>query len=367
MTDSYSALTITEMGGQKRKITLTGRALPFRPISFGSEFRAEFTHYPGSPQATMQMLGPKEGTTSIKGFWHDRYIKTDTVTLFDSSPATVTSEENAEWHVVADVMELAMLFDDVCHSGQVITLAWDAYVRVGVMRKFTATPHRKEDIEWEAEFEWASQGQPEQVPRVSDELDTQGLTTGLYGLAQKLKVLVRTVTDPVASFQAQLNDSLADVEAAVQTVASTGQLLTNVATAPAEALARIGGTLTFMASAANNMKAICQHAYEVATLSTDSVAALVMHAEESRQIAIQARETRDSATRSRSDVARYVPESADLLGTYLARGGEDLRAVARRYYGTPDAWRALAAFNGLATSQLTAGMELFIPRMTTRG
>jgi hypothetical protein len=57
--------------------------------------------------------------------------------------------------------------------------------------------------------------------------------------------------------------------------------------------------------------------------------------------------------------AQRRPESDTQI--HVGFAGENLRDVANKYYGNSNLWLALAAFNGLVDSTLTAGQEVIIP------
>ena len=69
-----SSFIIREITGLQRVLELQGRAMPYRGLKVGGDMRAEVTWYPGSPVGSLQILGPKEGETTIHGTWKDRFI-----------------------------------------------------------------------------------------------------------------------------------------------------------------------------------------------------------------------------------------------------------------------------------------------------
>ena len=81
-----------------------------------------------------------------------------------------------------------------------------------------------------------------------------------------------------------------------------------------------------------------------------------LYASEGRR---DARNLRDEAEIRRRAL---ITEDGNFIGVYRARGNEDLRAVSRLYFGTPDQWRQIMLDNAITESILEDGQELRIYR-----
>ena len=83
------------------RLVLTGRALPYRPITLEGTQELEVVWYPGFPNATAQALGPHEEKTTIKGFWKDRFLQAVDV---GTAPAQLDGQDV---NSAADLIEAA--------------------------------------------------------------------------------------------------------------------------------------------------------------------------------------------------------------------------------------------------------------------
>jgi len=83
-------------------------------------------------------------------------------------------------------------------------------------------------------------------------------------------------------------------------------------------------------------------------------------------ISSEARDLRDVAIED-SDSFNLDEAQEDLLAVFEASQNADLRDVSTQFYGTPDQWRDLAIFNGIATSKLAAGDIVLVPKLRTGG
>lgn len=152
-----SRFIIRELTGDARTIELTERALPERGFELSGVQRAEFSWYAGAATASVQVLGPEEEPTEIRGRWTNQFIGRGVA--FGESPMAVV-----DGIVVADVRELVELFDDVRRKGQLLEVVWDAQARHGLLVRFLHRWQQAEVVEWEARFQWASQAEPEHAP-----------------------------------------------------------------------------------------------------------------------------------------------------------------------------------------------------------
>jgi hypothetical protein len=64
-------VTIVELGPPFRNIALAGRDAPERPVKRKGSQRATQTHYPGSQQASVQVMGTREDPLVLRGWFQD--------------------------------------------------------------------------------------------------------------------------------------------------------------------------------------------------------------------------------------------------------------------------------------------------------
>lgn len=357
-----SSFTIRETTGDQRTLELRGRALPYQGYELEGMMRAEFTRYPGNPVATVQVLGAEESPTTISGMWKDRFIRP-----VDYLGRDVTPDGIALWQgeQVADVNELCNAVDTLRLSGQLLEVSWDEKVRVGILKRFRQRWIRREDVEFEMEFEWASRGEAESpvtfpiVPSVED------FGQQARGLFDQLQDALVAPFEVISSFKAKMEAPVKQLEHATNAVLAASSNLASAISTPDETFAR---TL----AAAETMK---QAGSTIITAVETAPAANVMSASEALGLGDSL--TCDTYTRTIKRTARQISVMAaeqgeqirsqlratDLLMTFVAREAMDLRDVAIRFYGSQADWRRLLIFNSLTTSKLTAGQLILVPKL----
>jgi len=97
-----------------------------------------------------------------------------------------------------------------------------------------------------------------------------------------------------------------------------------------------------------------------ADMAAVPVGAVVMAGRAMVNMCRSARRNKHAACRNRLELTKSL--EPELIATHWSREGEDLRDVAHVYYGSSDEWQSLRRFNGLRTSQLTAGQRVLVPR-----
>src|SRR5262245_12238919 len=144
--EHVAPFTVQELSGDGRTLELTSRALPYRPFTLEGEHRVEVTWYPGNPVGTAQVLGAKETTTSINGWWKDRFLGDVDV----SAPALASVDGTP----ITSARQLAETVDDIRRKGQLLEVVWNHLARRGFITSFRQTWHTIKDLEWEIEFTW---------------------------------------------------------------------------------------------------------------------------------------------------------------------------------------------------------------------
>lgn len=67
MAGDGQGVTITELTGERRTLTLTGRNRPDGPVTVSDEQRATQTWYPGNRRASVQVMGDKGDPIVLRG------------------------------------------------------------------------------------------------------------------------------------------------------------------------------------------------------------------------------------------------------------------------------------------------------------
>lgn len=360
-----SAFIISEQTGQGREVRLAGRALPHRPITFEGSQRVETTWYAGSPVGSMQVLGPQEAPSTFTGEWKDKFI----VSTNPDTGRTVNPDGVAQVNGVqtADAFTLCSVMDDIRRGGQEVQVRWDEITRNGVLTRFKHTYDRRQDIQWEMEFTWFSQGEANTPVAFQQEVDRQALGSKLQNSLAQLQALVTAPFAVVDSFANVAAQAVQDFSDAAQDVASTTQSVINTITQPIDAARRSLAALTSAADALDRIRdAITMQPARALYNGVDEAEVdygQTLAAEDyTRRLASQARDTRYDLAGQALELQDRSGQQ-DILAVVAARDGQDLRDIANTYYGTQQQWRQLAQYNGLLTSALTAGTMVVVPSL----
>jgi len=353
-------LVIRELTGEHREIALAGWAAPHKPFTLSGSQRAEFTWFQGSGVASVQVLGPEEDPTTLRGYWHDRYLM--------AQPVGTGSYATLKGVPIASVDALVKLFTDVRRKGQLLEVTWLTTKRHGLLSKFTETWQTFHDVEWEAEFKWTSFGeeQGDQILTVRE----QDLSEVAQTTAADYAALRQTAVSSFArafAFTATINHQ---IEAVRGSASSLIDAATSAANGSLGAVDTARRAVSLLTSIVGQAKGTIQSIYETAdescvgligdpaksrpTLGQTTRAAL-----SNRRIVHRARMVQHNAARSRRRMTAMA--SPDLAVSFVARADQDLREVAVTYYGDAGAWRTIASHNGMRTSKLAAGQVVMVP------
>lgn len=358
-----SAFTIRELTGQQREVRLRGRALPYQPLQFSGSQRVEMTWYPGSPNATAQVLGPTEDETTVNGVWKDRFLK--------SSPQQGAGDANAtiDGRAVRDVMELVKAVDSIRRQGQQVQVTWDEIVRFGFMTKLTTRWHRRQDVEWEIAFEWISQegGVPQST--FATEAAASSMRAATADLLARLQNETRVNFAVVRRYGEPINAALNALELVSSELDALSDSSLRPTISPTETALRatsltqtINVRTTELMQAATGLGPREARSDVPASVVPGQVIATMFF---QRRLRRTARELRSRAVVTWRELVRRV--ESNVIARHTAREGEDLRDVSQRYYRTPHEWRRLMQFNRLDSPALEAGQVVLIPRLVQAG
>jgi len=364
-------------GNNPLSLELFGRAMPYRGPKFTGEMRAEFTRYPGNPVATVQVLGANEGSTTFQGMWKDRFIRQLTdpdaagnVKFVQNTGIALFCDQD-----VRDVMNLVKMADRIRRRGQLLRVTWDELVYHGILRKFSHAWDRREDVNWEMEFEWVSQGEPQQAvafnaptdpSQANEEINNwflKALATASSWLAAVN--VVKGVADEVVRYTAAISnlvgESMDVVSRNYLAVVDTGSTVK-----------RLGGIYLRLGQQSGEAIASLrqQPAQTLVTQGTNQpvvgLGRLTDSAHRSRSLQRQFRELRAAAIRRSQEMSAQQPGQT-VLAIIVSKDGQNLRDISTQFYGTPSEWQRLAQFNGLHQSRLTAGTTVIVPKFGAAG
>lgn len=359
-------VVVQEQSGDARTVELSGRALPYRAMSFETEQRAEVTWYPASGVGSLQFLGPMEKPTSLHGMWKDRFIMqagygvSSPGLATDFAPSSQSPYAVLDGQPVANVFALVELFVDICRKGQVILFTWMEVSRYGYLKNFKHSWDTANDVSWEMTFEWVSQG--------ADPFAVQfeGNTGDALNFASNSQQVFNDVQAAIApTLISALNETaneIAAVEDQLQSAIEQAQSAVNNAidgiNAPINAALSLAGTATSMVKNYQQVMGLVtltiQSDQNAAEYIATSAAGLAARA--------SARVARNAAANQARSIANRVDPT--LLAVVTAREGQDLRSFSTQYYGTQAQWRALMTYNNMQSSTCSAGQVVLVPQLT---
>jgi hypothetical protein len=322
------------------------------------------------------VLGPEEKPTTIKGYWHDRYIgQPDPVLLESPGLVPAPSGYAMAWGTgtangpVVSVDALVTLIDDIRRKGQLLAVQWLTVNRHGLMTDFTPSWHTAHDVEWEIEFKWTSQGEVQSdMVLVSTDQDVTEVAQTAVSNAIALRQSAVTSFPRASDFTDAINTKLDGVRSTVAALLGAAQGAADGSLGAIDTARRAVSLLTYTAVAAQDaiaeVYARCdENCYGLKGDIRDSQATLgqvTRAAQSNRRITRQARVVLHDSARARRRMAAMV--SPDISVAVQARQDQDLREIAAQQYGDAGAWRSLAAHNGLRGSKLRAGQIVMVPR-----
>jgi len=352
--DTGSSFTIREITGNQRALALTGRGLPYRPYTLKTKQRVEMTWYPGNPVATATVLGAAEEPTTIQGMWKDKFIGEPGAITFAGSDIT-------------NVREAAEIVDELVRSGRLLEVTWDLTTRHGHLTSFEKSWTTTRDLQWTMTFDWISRGDAIAPVVVVIDASLGDAVGTLQQLNTDLQAEAEAPFPTSPGYQQLLQGYLEDIDGFVNELFDTAANLARTALTPVDAVRRAIATVSNLVFRCAELAAFLK-AEAAAYLNVGAAIGGLLFQEKLgaeiyvRELLRRTRVLRDAAVGQRAVFLRQLRD--ELVGTHVARDGEDLRAIAETYYGSPFEWRRIMEFNNLTTSVLQRGQHLLIPRFT---
>lgn len=372
--NTVSSFVIDELTGEGRSVRMVGRALPYRPFNLNGTQRVETTWYPGNPEATATVLGAAEEPTTITGYWKDKYLSSlvevgggnTTGTGGNQTTPLVVSGERIE-----TCRRAAQVLDDIRRQGQLLRVTWDEQVREGHLTKFEQDWHNVHDLEWRMEFTWIGRGENAGSPTFTQELSVSDTADTLTQQNNALQAAAVPVFPISGLTNEDLTTRLADITRSVDQVSSTVTNLAANTLAPFDAARRTIAVTTALIDKTDSLIGALQarpaRGFNASTpdINTLTMGQIIAAEAYVRGIISVARAMMRASVIRRQVLAASV--QSELLGTYVAREGDDLRDVSFIFYRTPFEWRRLMTFNELLTAELAAGQFVLVPYIRRGG
>ena len=348
-------------------VVLSGREKPHRgTLSYEVQQQSVLTWYPGNPEASQQLLGPREGPTTISGVWSDRYL----------------GRGRAE--------ELARFFRDLCREGAAARVVWATNVRTGIVRRAKITPGVPTggagDLAWEVEFEWRSSA--DRARASSAEEAAGDFRDDVSASAQELESFYATLDAALSRLLGSEADRFSDeayraasgaaerspfagtrieLDLLARSVAELEELGRSIGESGAPSVSEAERVLAASAnvvSLAGSIGDAFADLFHADVSGDDSLPGVVAVAE----VRADAFDAETSAIVRAVELGWRADELArpDALVVVPAVAGMDLRRLAIAHYGDADLWTQIAAANGLEDSEVPDDLfEVVVPVLSS--
>lgn len=355
--DTGTTFNFYQVTGRGRAVIMRGRFMPYRPIKFGIKQRTSNKWLPGAEESTQTVIGPELDDTSINGFWKDLFVR-------DGSGAP-SLELNGE--AVESVADAVKLFEDIVREGQTLEVSFNQYTRRGLMTEFEPTWHNRHDCEWTAKFEWSSTGVPlgiyiAEPPSVRDQVSD--MYVAFNDLLDKYDSTDFAFTPSILD---RINEVMAGIDDAMLLLENATTAIVDIARTPAAIARNVISACKFIVTRAAALRELVESVPAVYLVEGGGVTADDFTPSRTLEAEVYAREIVRLTNELRREAAvtqqQYVSAlNEDVVRVYYARAGEDLRAVAERFLGSPTEWRTLMEFNQLSSTALEANQAVLIPQ-----
>lgn len=326
-------------------IPLEGRSAPYGAgaggsISFGTKQRTKLVWNQGNPNATHLIFGPTLDPTTINGIWKERFLGED---------------------VPIDLVET---FESLVSRGLQVRVTWQTIERIGIANHFVWNPGNPTggltDIAWQVTFEWSRAGGFNRlfVPTVGS--TRKPFRDGLSGIANSFaqyRSFINGFIFEIGSFAGNIRATANNTVTQLRSLVDSGQAIANFLTDTSIRLAGANdaGNADLLEQGSMSTDAMIDNVGDVITTMGSASSLNAADSDDVQDVvnlAAQQAAVADAGYNLISDAyAVEVELEADLAPAFdveiPAVPGEDLRRVARTFYGSADDWMRIAKANGI--------------------
>ena len=414
-----SLITITELTGAKRTLTLRGAGLPKKGANYPGAQRVVTTWYAGnSAQASQHVLGPVERQSQWTGEWNTTRLITMAVTL--------RQDENDTAIVEADVVR--QVFEDIWRGGSLLRVTWVNQLRdtvTGIPGDAASAPKKivrdgratewdfqyatTDDITWTCTWDWIGRGQSAQktlnadsVPDAGDMIRIANAYQSAFASIDRAKLVSanRTIPKSATKFSLGQLEALVDapsklmrdfarvgrlavsrlrylgdivnkarnlpfeianqaVDVANDAIASSNLFVDAMSRTPPEKMA-LQANVAMVTRNASYYSGTMQQANYVSTAAVRARTVYRANAQGDVTSTGEAGKGAPPARRTTGALGKQPP-----LAIYTAMEGDTLMSISVKFYGTDDGTFSIAFSNGLraTTTTVPVGRVLLIPQL----
>lgn len=326
---------------------MTGaRACPIQPWPLGGKLRTVRTDYPGSRQPSEQVLGPMQKPFKLSGQWDDRYNR--------------RGDFVNGGYAVAEMRR----FEAMCERGNPCRFSYLSITRDGLIIDWDI-PYKRE---WQIGYSF--EVSVHDNPTSPKALDRSPTTTDSPAASfDKTDTAVQTVLEAhdTAPSSVMSGTTITDVETQLSAMTSArmalGQTLDNNTLdppdQPIDAFTRLATQFRAVRGAAFAVLDEMATVRADLNLSTMTAMSVLNFESWSRELRYTSRIAMNEA--QNGDDSATQRAAPDAIRLYRPLAGESLYTIARKFYGTPFAWRLIYGRNNLHSFTLAGTETLIIP------
>lgn len=313
------------------------RACPLKPWSIPGEMRNVRTNYPNTKTPSRQILGPTLGPQVFRGRWDDRY--------------------NGEGYALAEWRR----FDAMFQRGNLVRIQYGPIVYEGLIVNFTPDVQRLWDIDYQFTID------PDGKPEDNDPIRVPQTPPSMGALLDRFDVAVQAMLDAdIRAPRSHVAGTLADdiTSDLVATTVVRDELAGTIDARdfrppeqPTDAFTRIATQFRAGRAAAYNMILRLAAVRSDLDMAAQTAMGVLEFEDWIRSLRFAARIAMGSGFAG--DLAATERAEPDAVRLYRPSQGEHLYHIARKFYGTPHAWRLIYDRNALS-SYIMAGTEILI-------
>jgi hypothetical protein len=374
---------IEEQTGRRRKVELTGGALPIQGASWGGLQLVSSTWNPGNREGTQQVLGPQEIPSVWDFEWRSNHLVRDPVVFTEVSRGVNTQ--------IITPFDLIEVLESIFQGGALLRVTWITegllgrdmrITRLGRCTAWNFPFERVDDAAANITFDWISRG--ERAQKVSSSVGeslTSNVQAGIIACNAAAEAILGDVVraanrqenlpttfslgqlESIADGPLQLVNSFARAAINISSrLRQIGDVVLKLKETPAAMYGRI-------LDVANNGVAIANQFVDQLTregpetqstkMSVDILMRNASYFSEAQtkaekmaeildRVAFGARRRRSALVPSSNTSRNQETMSADdVLSVHVVRNDDTMASISQTYYGTPDLGDEIAIANGL--------------------
>lgn len=335
------------------EIVLAGVFAPHQPFEFGGEQRLVREDYAGSSEPTVQVLGPKEDNTPIRGTLKSKFFKDD-----DQHSLRLAA---AEYQELIDAMRI---------RGNLVKITLGEWRRYGFIEKCKFKMRTTTDIDYEIEFMVVGFNPPSNcrfVDRANDDLTAPNkeITSAAAAALDSARTYPDEMPRTISDF---LTDQISAVASAISVVTGfVDGILSDVEQVTASANRAVGLIKYARATISRTVRRVGAITTTVEGLGSSFASEAQKAAATVKNINHINRTQRDFSNLSAllsSLQARFASIASSIPQfRHLVVEGDSLQKIAIKYYNNADNWKRIYDHNKLRSTELQIGAILEIPRL----